>query len=197
VRAELGIPAGAPMVVCVARLFHWKGQAELIRALALVRREFPETRLVLVGAEDKMSGSSRPHFMLELKALVEELKLEDRVIFTGKRADVPQLMAAADIFAMASFEEPFGLVFAEAMAMKRPVVGLDNGGTPEVVDHGKTGLLAPPGDIKALAEHLATLIRDPQLRTRMGEEGRRQVEARFSAQRLARDVERLYAGLLA
>ena len=197
VRTELGIPVGAPMVVCVARLFHWKGQAELIRALALVGREFPETRLVIVGAEDKMSGASRPHFMLELKALVEELKLEDRVIFTGKRADVPQLMAAADVFAMASFEEPFGLVFAEAMAMKRPVVGLNNGGTPEVVDHGKTGLLAPPGDVKALAEHLATLIRDPELRARMGEEGRRQVEARFSAERQARDVERLYAGLLA
>jgi glycosyltransferase involved in cell wall biosynthesis len=196
VRSALGIPQTAPMVICVARLFHWKGQAELIRALALVNKEFPETRLVIVGAEDKMSGSSRPNFMIELRALVDELKLEDRVLFTGKRADVPKLLAASDVFAMASFEEPFGLVYAEAMAMKRPVVGLTNGGTPEVVDHGKTGLLAPPGDIRALAEHLAALIRDPALRARMGEQGRREVEARFTAQRMARDVERVYAGLL-
>jgi glycosyltransferase involved in cell wall biosynthesis len=82
------------------------------------------------------------------------------------------------------------------MAMKRPVVALNNGGTPEVVDHGKTGLLAPPGDIPALAQHLLTLIRDPGLRARMGEQGRREVESRFSAQRMARDVEQLYAGLL-
>lgn len=196
-RAELGIPATAPMVVCVARLFHWKGQAELVRALALVHREFPETRLVIVGAEDRMASSGRPPFLVELKALVDELKVEDRVLFTGKRPDVARLMAASDIFAMASFEEPFGLVYAEAMAMKRPVVALNNGGTPEVVDHGKTGLLAPPGDIQALAQHLLTLIRDPALRARMGEQGRREVESRFSAQRMARDVEQLYAGLLA
>jgi len=194
-RAELGVPATAPLVACVARLFHWKGQAELIRALALVHREFPETRLVIVGAEDVMAGAGRPSFMGELRALVDELRLEDKVIFTGKRPDVPRVMAAADIFAMASFEEPFGLVFAEAMAMKRPVVGLSNGGTPEVVDHGKTGLLAAPGDVPALARHLATLIGDPALRARMGEEGRRAVEARFSAERLARDVERVYDGL--
>lgn len=195
-RAELGVPATAPLVACVARLFHWKGQAELIRALALVHRQFPETRLVIVGAEDVMAGAGRPSFMGELRALVDELRLEDKVIFTGKRPDVPRVMAAADIFAMASFEEPFGLVFAEAMAMKRPVVGLSNGGTPEVVDHGKTGLLAAPGDVPALAQHLVTLIADPALRARMGEEGRRAMEARFSAERLARDVERVYDGLL-
>jgi glycosyltransferase involved in cell wall biosynthesis len=191
-RAELGIPPAAPMVLCVARLFHWKGQAELVRALALVRRELPETRLVIVGAEDKMAGAGRPPFTVELQALVDELKLEDRVIFTGKRPDVARLLAASDVFAMASFEEPFGLVYAEAMAMKRPVVGLTNGGTPEVVDHGKTGLLSVPGDIPALAQNLVTLLRDPSLRARMGEQGRREVEARFSAARMARDVERLY-----
>jgi glycosyltransferase involved in cell wall biosynthesis len=191
-RAELGIPATAPMVLCVARLFHWKGQAELVRALSLVHHDFPETRLVIVGAEDTMAGAGRPSFLRELRALVEELKIEDKVLFTGKRPDVARLMAASDVFAMASFEEPFGLVFTEAMAMKRPVVGLDNGGTPEVVAHGETGLLSAPGDIPALARNLVTLIRDPALRARMGEEGRRQVEARFPADRLARDIERIY-----
>jgi len=105
---------------------------------------------------------------------------------------VPRLLAASDVFAMPSFEEPFGLVYAEAMAMKRPVVALDNGGTPEVVDHGKSGLLSSPDDLPALAANLLTLLRDPALRARMGEYGRKQVELRFSPDRMARDMAAVY-----
>ena len=80
--------------------------------------------------------------------------------------------------------------------MRLPVVALDNGGTPEVVDHGQSGLLSPPGDIPALASNILALLRDPALRARMGEYGRQQVEARFNPQRLASDIARVYAGLL-
>jgi glycosyltransferase involved in cell wall biosynthesis len=196
IRDELRIPPGAPILLCVARLFHWKGQGELIRALGLVAKEFPQTRLLIVGTEDKLGGSSRPHYRAELDALAQELRLNDQVIFTGKRDDVPRLMAAADVFAMPSFEEPFGLVYAEAMAMKRPVVALDNGGTPEVVDHGQSGLLSPPGDIPALASNILALLRDPALRARMGEYGRAQVEARFNPRRLVSDIGRVYDSLV-
>src|SRR5206468_5991867 len=104
-------------------------------------------------------------------------------------------MAACDVFALPSFEEPFGLVYAEAMAMKRPVVALGNGGTPEVVEHGKSGLLSSPGDDEALANNIITLLRDPDLRARMGEYGRRQVETRFAPARMARDMEQVYGEL--
>jgi glycosyltransferase involved in cell wall biosynthesis len=87
-------------------------------------------------------------------------------------------------------------VFAEAMAMKRPVVALDNGGTPEVVRHGETGLLSRPGDIEALASNLSLLLADPSLRARMGDAGRRNVEARFTPAELARGIERIYSSLL-
>ena len=89
-----------------------------------------------------------------------------------QRSDIAELLAACDVFALPSFEEPFGLVFAEAMAMKRPVVALANGGTPEVVEHGKCGLLSPPGDIDALAANLIRLLDNPELRTQFGEHGR-------------------------
>jgi glycosyltransferase involved in cell wall biosynthesis len=89
-------------------------------------------------------------------------------------------------------EEPFGLVFLEAMAMKKPVVALDTGGAPEVVTHGKTGFLSATGDIDALAENMLTLLRDPLLRKQMGELGRSDVEARFSTQRMARDMAQVY-----
>jgi glycosyltransferase involved in cell wall biosynthesis len=109
---------------------------------------------------------------------------------------LPRLLAAADILPMPSFQEPFGLVYAEAMAMKKPVVAFDNGGTPEVVEHDKSGLLSPQDDVPALAANLRRLVYDPELRTRMGEYGRQQVETRFVPRRLAEDVARVYTDVM-
>ena len=194
VRRELGIPAGAPIVACAARLFRGKGQDQVIRAIAEVRREVPDVRLLVIGQDDR--DAMRTSFTAELKALVNELGLTEHVIFTGFRSDMDALFGASDVFALASLEEPFGLVYLEAMAMKKPVVALDTGGTPEVVEHGKSGLLSAPGDITAFARNLLTLIRDSALRHRMGEYGRRRVEAHFTPVRMARDVEQLYATLV-
>jgi len=89
------------------------------------------------------------------------------------------------------------LVFLEAMAMAKPVVAIDNGGTPEVVEHGRWGLLSPPWDIGALAANITTLVNDPELRSRLGREGRARVLDYFNAQRMARDAERAYEKILA
>jgi glycosyltransferase involved in cell wall biosynthesis len=194
VRRELGIPTDAPVLASVSRLFGQKGQRELLRAFARVRAEVPSTWLLIVGADAlEVHGGS---FTTELKALAQELGVADRVVFTGGRSDIPQIMAACDVFSLPSFEEPFGLVFLEAMAMKKPVVSLDNGGTPEVVEHGLSGLLAPSGDIPALAEAIVTLLRDPELRDRMGEYGRSRVLDYFTAQRMARDAGDAYEAML-
>jgi glycosyltransferase involved in cell wall biosynthesis len=193
VRLALGIPSGAPVVACAARLFRGKGQDDVIRALAVIRPEFPDARLLIIGDDDRQA--MRTSFTLELKAMARDLGVLDRVIFTGYRADMAALLAASDVFALPSSGEPFGLVFLEALAMKKPVVALDNGGTPEVVEHGASGLLSPPGDQAGLAANLLMLLRDPALRTRMGEYGRRQVEARFTPDRMARDTEKVYAAL--
>jgi glycosyltransferase involved in cell wall biosynthesis len=193
-RTALGLPLPAKVIACVSRLFHWKGQRELIRALALVRDEFPAVRLLLVGAEDALAGG--PRYELELKALVDELGLAGNVLFLGRRSDVARMMAASDVFCLPSFEEPFGLVFAEAMAMRRPVVALDNGGTPEVVENGKTGLLVSAGDIEALARSLLLLLKDAPLRARMGGEGRQRVEALFAPRQLAKAMAEVYDRLV-
>jgi glycosyltransferase involved in cell wall biosynthesis len=94
---------------------------------------------------------------------------------------------------MPSVGEPFGLVFLEAMAMQLPVVALDNGGTPEVVEHGQTGLLSSPGEVDAVAQHLLTLMRSPDLRAQMGARGRRRVEQHFTTDRQAADMAAVYA----
>jgi glycosyltransferase involved in cell wall biosynthesis len=190
IRREFNLPDHGPVVVCVARLFHWKGQADLIRALARVRQEFPDVRLLIVGGDERMVAPES--FSAELRTLAHDLGLGDHVVFTGQRADIPALLAAADVFALPSFEEPFGLVFLEALAMKKPVVALDNGGTPEVVEHQKSGLLSPPGDIEALAANLLLLLRHPEMRASMGEYGRRQVETRFTPRQMANRMEHVY-----
>jgi glycosyltransferase involved in cell wall biosynthesis len=192
VREELGVERDAPLLICVARIFAPKGQEKLVRALALLRHEFPRVRALIVG-QDYPPGT---HHSDELKALAEKLGVSDNLIFTGLRKDVARLMAAADALVMPSIEEPFGLVYAEAMAMRRPVIAFDDGGTPEVVDHGKSGLLSASGDVPALSQNIAALIRNPGLRREMGDYGRAQVETRFNPTRLAHDVARVYTQLL-
>ncbi len=193
VRTEFGIPSGAPVIACAARLFRSKGQAEAVRAVAALRPEFPDIRLLIIGADDRQV--MKESFTAELTKLAADLGASENVIFTGQRSDMPETMAAADIFALPSDEEPFGLVFPEAMAMKKPVVALANGGTLEIVEHGKSGLLSAKDDVESLAANIRTLLRDPALRARMGEYGRRVVEARFTAPRMATDVAHVYTSL--
>ena len=194
VRSEFGIPPEASLLASVSRLFGQKGQRELLRALALVRKEVPDVRLLIVGADaGYVHGGS---FTAELKTLAQELGVGDRVVFTGERPDIPRIMAACDVYSMPSLEEPFGLVFLEAMAMGKPVVAVDNGGTPEVVEHGQSGLLVPPMDIAALTRSIITLLKDPELRSRMGAYGRSRVLEYFNVQRMAGDAAKAYEVLL-
>ena len=193
-RQELGIPSGAPLLASVSRLFAWKGQRELLQAFARARSQLPELKLLIVG--DDASGHSQS-YSRELRQLASDLRVSEHVVFTGGRSDIPRVMAACDVFTLPSFEEPFGLVFLEAMAMAKPVVAVNNGGTPEVVEHGRSGLLSAPWDIDALAANITTLVSDPEQRARLGRYGRERVVEYFNAQRMARDAERAYEAVLA
>jgi glycosyltransferase involved in cell wall biosynthesis len=192
-RRELGIDLDVPLLASVSRLFSWKGQRELLQAFALARAERPDTKLVVVG--DDVSGRDGA-YLRELKELAVKLRIADDVIFTGGRSDIARVMAACDVFTLPSFEEPFGLVFLEAMAMAKPVVAIDNGGTPEVVEHGRSGLLSPPWDVPALAANISALLRDSDLRARFGSYGRKRVLEYFNAQRMAQDAARAYEAVL-
>ncbi len=196
VRRELGIAPDAVVLAIVARLFRWKGHGELLAALARAPEHRSGIKLLIVGEDDPRGAIGRGPYSEELRALVRELDLRDQVIFAGFRSDIPRILAASDVFALPSFEEPFGVAYAEAMAMKKPVIALDSGGTPEVVEHGVTGLLSPPWDVERLAGNVATLVRDPQERRRMGDNGRRRVETEFTPPRMVHDLERVYRHVL-
>ena len=156
----------------------------------------PEVRLVIVGEDDPMAHPGRGSYRAELEALVRELGLEEQVIFTGFRSDIPELMAAFDVFAMPSWDEPFGMVFLEAMAMETPVVAWASGGAPEVIANGETGYVVERGERRRAGRDAAALIRDPDLRGPDGRAGRRRVVERFSPERMCRDTVEVYRAVL-
>jgi len=197
VRREFRLAPDLPIMAVVSRLSPWKGHTELLQALAIVKERQPRFKLLLVGEDDPRATPGGGSYSAQLRALTEELGLTEQIIFTGFRRDVPHIMAACDVYTMPSFEEPFGVVFLEAMAMRKPVIALDNGGTREVVEHGKAGLLSRPKDVQELADNILTLLNDAELRQRMGAYGRRLVEERYTAQRMAHDTEQIYRRLVA
>lgn len=189
VRSEFGMAPYMPLFSIIAALAPWKGHELLFNALSQIKSEIPDFKLLIVG-DDNQQGSI--NYVKYLKEIIRELDLSKHVVFTGFRSDIQQILAASDIFTMPAIDEPFGLVFAEAMAMKKAIIALDQGGTPEVVEQSKSGLLSPPGDVERLAENILTLVNSPSLRKQMGEYGRKRVEKLFNPQRMANEVERIY-----
>ena len=191
IRHEFGIGSDAPVLAIVANLLPWKGHEQLLEALVRVKEAFPAVKLLIVGADspEAMGGNV---YSPTLQKVIYELGLGDQVIFTGHRKDVQDILAASDLYAMPTFEEPFGLVFLEAMAMKKPVVAVESGAVPEVVEHGKSGLISPLHDSSRLAENIISLLNDPALRAQMGTYGRQRVEEYFTVQRMADDMEQIY-----
>jgi glycosyltransferase involved in cell wall biosynthesis len=198
VREEFGLAPDVPLLVIISRVVPPKGHQLLLAALAIVKKQVPQIKLLIVGGEDPSGGGLEDGrlFGPVLQQQVHELQLDENVVFTGPRSDIQHILAASDIFTMPAIGEGFGLSFAEAMAMKKPVVALDEAGTPEVVEHGKSGLLSQPGDVQQLAENILTLVKDPVLCKQMGEYGRTRIEQYFNAERMARDAEQVYRRVL-
>jgi glycosyltransferase involved in cell wall biosynthesis len=171
-RRELGCPVNACVILSIARLVAEKDHATLLTAFRRVAER--DERLHLWIAGDGPLGAT-------LAAQAQRLGLESRVLFLGFRADVPRLLAGADLLAIASQREGLPNVALEAMAARRAVVATAVAGTPELVQDGETGLLVPPGAPEALAGALGALIADPVRRRQMGERGRRRVEQWFEA----------------
>jgi len=187
-RSELGVPPEAPLIGTVGRLTEQKGLVHLLEAMAILRDRLPQARLLVVGdAQDRREGYKR-----ELLRRRDALGLAEVVIFTGVRADVPAIMQAIDLFAMASLWEGFGLVFLEAMAAARPIVATAVSAVPEVVEDGVTGLLVPPANPAAMASAMLSLLSDPEKARRMGESGLLRLKQRFTEERMIESVEGLY-----
>ena len=127
--------------------------------------------------------------------LTEELGIAEKVIFTGFREDIPEIMSILDILVLASWMEPLGMVQLEAMALEKPIIASNAGGPKEVVVDKQTGILVPPKDPQALANAVIELVKNNKL-SYMGKTGRQRVERSFSLDSHVQKVERLYEEIL-
>lgn len=193
VREEFQIPPGADVVGMIGRIVKEKGFVELVRSMPQVLRARPETRFLIVG--DALP-SDYDSVKEKVTDLVDSMGLNDNVLFTGLRTDIPELLSAMDVFVLPSYREGMPLVVLEAMAMARPVVATSIRGCREIVVDGDTGILIPPHNVPALAEAITRLLSDRDMARRMGLEGRKRVEARFDLDSVVRKQLDALAGLV-
>ena len=149
--------------------FQRKGQEVFVRAAHLLRHRFPDARFLCIGSPFPGNESH----LTELLKLIQELDLEDCVLYTGDVDDIKAAIAALDVLVLSSAQpEPFGGVVVEAMALSRPVVATAIGGSVEQVIDGATGYLVEPGNVEAMAHGIEKLLESPERRRDFGRRGR-------------------------
>jgi glycosyltransferase involved in cell wall biosynthesis len=185
VRTELGIQPGEVLLVAVGNLVPRKGHRVLLEALKpLAGSDLPPWRLVIAGRGKQKEP---------LQQLANELGIAGRVHLLGHRDDIPDLLAAADVFVMPSLWEGLPLAILEAMFAGKPVIASAISGIPEAIESGVQGLLVPAGDAPSLSRALRELLGDPARRAAFGAAGRRRAEAEFTIEHMTDAYERLYA----
>ncbi len=182
-RDEYGMEPGSQIVGVVARLEPEKGHLTLLAAWPHVLRRVPDAYLLVVG-EGSMQG--------ELEARARQLRVADRVVFTGRRDDVPAVTAALDVAVLPSHREAQGLTILEAMALSRPVVASNVGGIPEMVEDGVTGLLVPANEPEALAAAIVRLLTDHAFADLIARAGHDRVHEEFCLERMVDEISRIY-----
>ena len=186
-RAGFGIPEGAPLAVCAARLEPEKQVGVLIDAFRTVAAALPQARCLI-------AGEGRQHAALQQQ--IDAAGLQSSVRLVGFRSDVLSLVHAGDVFALPSAAEPFGLALVEAMALRKPVIATRAGGPLEIVQEGESGLLVPASDPAALGGAILRVLQDAALAERLGAGGRARFERFFTAPRMAAELLSIYQAVL-
>lgn len=186
-RQSLGLEGEDIVIITVGSMAWEKNQGELIRLLAEIRENNIAGQLLLVGDGPLQA---------DLKQQAEQLNLSAHVHFLGVIDDVPQLLAAADIFVLPSLTEGMPAALIEAGLAGLPAVAYDVGGVGEVIKHNVTGLLVKPRDSTGFKESVLHLLDSPEARQKMGEAARRLYREKFDIRAIAKDYERLFLKLL-
>lgn len=185
-KEELGLNADSPVVGMVACFKPQKAPRDFLKIAALVKKDFPETKFLMVG-----DGILRR----KSEGLRDRLGLKEDVFFTGWRRDIPRILPVLDVFVLTSLWEGLPVVILEAMACALPVVATSTEGARELIRPGINGFLAPLGDVRAMAQKIGVLLKDKALSHKMGQEGRRLLTAGFRVENMVQEIGRLYQDL--
>lgn len=196
VRAELGLADDAQLIVVMARINRDKGIDCFVDAAARLAPRFPKAEFVIVGGDfaPLVDGSIPPEiaYRREVEARAARAGIAGRVHFTGFRTDIPEILAETAVSVLPSFSEGLSNTLLESMAAGVPVVATGVGGTPEVIEHGQSGLLVPARDDGALADAIGRVLENDVLAARLADQGRRRVTERYSFAHTVRATEQLY-----
>jgi glycosyltransferase involved in cell wall biosynthesis len=174
-RREFGFSPSHKLVGMVARIAPQKDYHTLAQAAARVAQQRPEVRFLLIG-----DYRETPAHYTQVQGWLNEFGVAERFLFTGQRDDVPELLAALDVFVLCTHTEGFGLVLLEALAQGRPAIATALEGPLEILTHGHTGLLHEPRNAAQLAEQILLLLRDESYAEQLGQAGQTLVQTRFS-----------------
>ena len=185
-RASIGLDDEHKVLTNVASLKPVKGQKYLIEAMKKLEDKYPNIRLLLVGnGEDTTT----------LRRLTDSLDISANVLFLGNRLDVPELLAASDIFVMPSLSEGISVAILEAMASELPIVATSVGGNRDIIEDGVTGLLVNPADASMIAKAVERLLNDTEYSRLLGKRAKQYVKAHHDADTIAGQLENSYRAL--
>lgn len=185
---DLDLPEDCLLVGSVGELNPLKGHQDFLQAAAQISDLFPKAYFIVAGVDVSPAQVN----LSALKQSIHRLELNARVRLIGRMADITNLFRALDVFVSASRTESFGLAIAEAMAAGTPVVATKTEGAQEIIRDGKTGLLVPIGDVKALAESVSVLLNNEERRVRIAKAASEDVRMRFSLQQMIEATEKIY-----
>lgn len=188
-KINLGFPVDNIVISLVGRISSWKGQQLLVSAFVILAKKHLNIKLVFLGS----APLNQEHFEISLKNKIAENKLQEHVVIFPFQKEIGKFWNSIDIAVVPSTEpEPFGLVAAEAMLAKKPVIASNHGGLAEIVIDDVTGFLVAPNDAIALAEAISKLIDNPELRTQFGKKGHERVINEFSIERHVDQFEAIF-----
>lgn len=192
IKEEFKILPETKLIGIIGSLEENKGVDFFIQAAAKIKQEIPKIKFLIVGK----TLPNQKKYLDFLKNLTKKLGIENDIIFSGARTDITQIIKALDVVVISSKFEAFGRTIIEGMAMEKPVIASNCGGIPEIIEDGKSGILFPVGDIDSLATNVVKILQDKNLALKLGKEGKKRVEEKFSIKKCTQKIENIYEEIL-
>ncbi len=191
IRKEFNIDEDELVIGTIGRIDHGKGHEYLLESMRIILQKSKNVRFLIVGG-----AFDNPSLEKSLYEMSVEKGVDKKTVFTGSRRDIPQLLASMDVVVLPSEIDACSRVLFESMAMRKPLVAVNAGGTPEIVLDGITGLLVKPGDPPDMAKSIMKLLQDRPLSAQYGNAGRKRVEDMFTIEKNTNEIEKVYLELL-
>ncbi len=193
IRSEFGINGNQPVAGIIGNIDRWKGQHVVLEAIKIVKQFYPGIKCLMVGSVCKGAEA----YKKEIDKYVRDNSLDENIIYTGFRKDIPNILNILDILLHASIEpEPFSRVILEGMAFGKPIIATNSGGTPEQIVNGETGILVPMENSEKIADAIIYYLRDIERAKKIGEKGRQRLIEMFSIRRMVEEIENIYKIIL-